>query len=126
MGNITDFLKKYESEYTEFRQKLDHNWVVGKPADPAVLLGVSYYFRRERRVWKRIGMAQKDINDYVAQLRDLASELPMRPGCLSVNSILDFIEESFSEKENHECYAHLCCCSFCKDKVFKAAWFFLD
>lgn len=128
MSDIGHFLKQFGQEYQNVTQELDTGLANGKTIDPAVLIGVDCgnIGEKTRAIWRQLKMSEEDIVNYESELREVEMDMPPKPGCLSPNSILDYVECHSSPQDNKKYFSHLLECRDCRDKVFKVAWFFLD
>jgi len=127
MTDIGYLMNRFIKEYKTIREELDYAIVCGTPPDPAKIMGMDCDISEKTKVvWRELNMSEEEIIEYGSQLNDVAMNVPPKPGCLSPHSILDFVERQLSPQDSKKYYTHLLKCNDCRDKVFKASWFFLD
>ena len=126
MDDVMSLIDRFRGEYTAISQELDHALVAGHSVVSNVLNHGEFCIgERTRRVWNDLGISEEDIVAHESELREVCADLPSRPGCLSSNAILDFIEQAMQYSEARKSYNHLLGCGYCRSKLFKSAWFFL-
>jgi len=126
MTDIGYLMNRFIKEYKTIREELDHSVVCGTPPDPAKIMGMDCDIsEKTKKVWRDLNMSEEEIMNYGSQLNEVAMDIPPKHDCLSPHSILDFVERQSSPQDSKKYYAHLLKCDNCRDKVFKAAWFFL-
>ncbi|MBD3361194.1 hypothetical protein GF358_00190 [Candidatus Woesearchaeota archaeon] len=124
--NIDHFLEKYGSEYASACDELDYQAVNASrhaiTEEEGSLELLQILKENDWQFFVDRGMSKYDIEQLEIQLQELRIELPRRPGCLPIKTIVEYICDETSEFDNKKIYKHLDKCSACRKTLYEQAW----